>query len=112
MAFEWTDDRGRRLKIDAMGILVVREPGTEGWQIGEDADAYSGLDVAADVIEVYRTALEPYAREFSRQRRQGREFIAVDIGFEVDSPDGEAIAAACRLMGITLPGDEQKGDGG
>jgi hypothetical protein len=84
-------------------------PDTEvpGMMIGDPQGSWTYYDEdAAHAAEVYRKALEPFAREWASVFTGD-----VDLWTTVDCPttatDNEVLMEACRLMGIELGADHE-----
>jgi hypothetical protein len=92
MAFEWND---RGIDYRAADRRFERRRAEGEWEPAHPVMALEGLRRADATIEVYRKALEPLAQAFAQR---GLMFGEVPVGAEWK----EAIAEACRLMGIEV----------
>jgi hypothetical protein len=97
----WIIESGPELGAGACGVVLRRNgesildiSDSSGWR-AEDAEILRALLADANAAEVYRKALEPVARAYADR---GCLFGDVPVGKEWT----EAIAEACRLMGIPL----------
>lgn len=108
MAFEWTAGRDRfRISDDGhVEEWYPPEGGAPGlWHPALQGTALFGLRAAVAVMETYRKALEPFAREWVA-RWDGDVATFTRVVLVPSRDEQKALQDACKLLGIEVPGEE------